>query len=124
MSSKAFGTVLALTLALGLFLVTSASASTAATGTNMTKTQWVQIMNRTPTPGIGCWTASYPDVNWVATPCSTASVGPLGGPAGTVMTVTGAAPYPNLAPYFLTVIVAAALASLLLLTLRRSPKRN
>ncbi len=123
MSSKAVGRALALTLALGFLLVTSASASTAATGTNMTKTQWVQIMNRTPTPGIGCWTATYPNVSWIAAPCSTASVGPFGGLAGTMMTVTGGAPYPNLGPYFLAILGATAVSSLLLPMLRRSPKR-
>jgi hypothetical protein len=124
MGSMANGRLLALTLALGLLLVTSASTSMAATGTNMTKEQWVQIMNMTPTPGIGCWTASYPNVDWVAAPCSTASVGPLGGPAGTMMTVTGGAPYPNLLPYFLAIIGATAVSSLLLLTRRRSPEQN
>lgn len=123
MNSKAIGRVLTFTLALGFLLVTSASTSIAATGTNMSKAQWVQIMNTTPTPSIGCWTASYPNVNWIAAPCSTASVGPFGGQAGTMMTVAGGAPYPNLAPYFLVIIVAAAVASLLLITLRRPPRQ-
>ncbi len=124
MGSKANGRLLVLSLALGLLLVTSASTSMAATGTNMTKEQWVQIMNTTPTPGIGCWTASYPNVEWVAAPCSTASVGPFGGPAGPMMTVTGGAPYPNLLPYFLAIIGATVVSSLLLLTRRRSPEQS
>ena len=124
MGSTANGRLPALTLAFGFLMVSLASTSMAATGTNMTKEQWVQIMNTTPTPGIGCWTATYPNLEWVAAPCSTASIGPLGGPAGTMMTVTGGAPYPNLLPYFLAIMGATAVSSLVLLTMRRTPKRN
>ena len=39
--------------------------------------QWIQTMNTTATPGIGCWIASYPNPVWDSVPCSNASVGPL-----------------------------------------------
>lgn len=117
------GRLMVLVLALGLVLASSASMSMAATGTNMTKEQWVQSMNNTPTPGIGCWTATYPNATWVAAPCSTASIGPFGGPAGT-MSVTSGAPYLNLLSYFIAILGAAAVSSFLLLKVRHSPEQN
>ena len=64
-------------LSLGVLAVIPAATSFATVTTSMTKDQWVQTMNQTPTPGIGCWTASYPSTAWIQTQCASAEVGPF-----------------------------------------------
>jgi hypothetical protein len=37
---------------------------------------WIQDVNLLPTPGIGCWVATYPNVAWQLAPCSSFKPGP------------------------------------------------
>jgi hypothetical protein len=85
----------------------------------MTVNQWVDRMNQTPTPGLGCFTATYPNLTWVQTPCSTEVPPPLGGVAPSIRASS------QLGPSALPIVLLAAavpLAAAMALLLARRTK--
>lgn len=64
-------------LAITLLLFTMSLPVIAEPSSALSIPQWVQVMNLTPTPAIGCWIASYPSVSWLETACATYQSGPL-----------------------------------------------
>ena len=63
-------------LLLLFLLLLSTSGPAIAESSGLTKLQWVQTMNLTPTPGVGCWTASFPGLLWLKAQCSSYQPGP------------------------------------------------
>ncbi len=61
--SSAFGLILLLSLI-------SARVGSVGAATIVTTTEWDNIMSHTPTPGQGCWQATYPNTAWGDVPCS------------------------------------------------------
>jgi hypothetical protein len=68
---------------LGITLLATPMGAVASSAP-MTKSDWAQQMNLMPTPGIGCWMASYPSLAWTSVACSTSEAGPftIGGSHG------------------------------------------
>jgi hypothetical protein len=66
LKEKPTGLIIVAIIVLGIYLTpVSFSASS-----SMTTSAWQKIMGQTPTPGLGCYDASYPSTNWISQPCS------------------------------------------------------
>jgi hypothetical protein len=74
------------TIAGGQSLVQAAFASQAAPAghVSLTTVQWRQTLKDHRQPGAGCFTASYPEVQWRATPCKVAPKAPFEPPHDSV----------------------------------------